>query len=151
MTRVEPFGKVAERFASQQETRFSERVLVRFPQAFITSLFQAFLKLVLCIFKRSLRALLRRKNRNPFLPPKPYSYREETPFQSRTPTNFKFLRDGDRTRVPRVGRQTQKPLHRAKLHALGQVVHKKLIYVNFAGMVSKTVCAEMLSRTAYGK
>ncbi|GBL82821.1 hypothetical protein AVEN_106348-1 [Araneus ventricosus] len=42
MTRVEPFGKVAERFASQQETRFS----VRFPEAFITSLFQAFNKVV---------------------------------------------------------------------------------------------------------
>ncbi|GBM86024.1 hypothetical protein AVEN_120338-1 [Araneus ventricosus] len=38
MTRIGPFGKVAERFASQQETRFS----VRFPQAFITILFQAF-------------------------------------------------------------------------------------------------------------
>ncbi|GBO06829.1 hypothetical protein AVEN_38852-1 [Araneus ventricosus] len=36
MTRVEPFGKVAERFASQQETRFS--------QSFITSLFQAIRK-----------------------------------------------------------------------------------------------------------
>ncbi|GBN04820.1 hypothetical protein AVEN_14041-1 [Araneus ventricosus] len=35
MTRVEPFGKVVKRFASQQETRFS----VRFLQAFITSLF----------------------------------------------------------------------------------------------------------------
>ncbi|GBN16189.1 hypothetical protein AVEN_111675-1 [Araneus ventricosus] len=46
MARVEPFGKVAERFASQQETRFSVRFLVRFPQAFITSLFQAFLKFV---------------------------------------------------------------------------------------------------------
>ncbi|GBM39721.1 hypothetical protein AVEN_47525-1 [Araneus ventricosus] len=33
MTRVEPFGKVAERFASQQETRFSVRFLVRFLQA----------------------------------------------------------------------------------------------------------------------
>ncbi|GBL99710.1 hypothetical protein AVEN_249749-1 [Araneus ventricosus] len=46
MTRVEPFGKVAERFASQQETRFSVRFLVRFPQAFIKSLFQAFQKVV---------------------------------------------------------------------------------------------------------
>ncbi|GBL87535.1 hypothetical protein AVEN_21160-1, partial [Araneus ventricosus] len=40
VTKVEPFAKVAERFARQQETRFS----VRFPQAFITSLFQAFQK-----------------------------------------------------------------------------------------------------------
>ncbi|GBM53082.1 hypothetical protein AVEN_223976-1 [Araneus ventricosus] len=30
---------------------------------------------------------------------------------------------------------------------MGQVVHKKLSYVNFSGMVSETVCAEMLSRT----
>ncbi|GBM64772.1 hypothetical protein AVEN_92094-1 [Araneus ventricosus] len=37
MTRVGPFGKVAERFDSQQETRFS----VRFPQAFITGFPQA--------------------------------------------------------------------------------------------------------------
>ncbi|GBO22513.1 hypothetical protein AVEN_29474-1 [Araneus ventricosus] len=42
MTRVEPFGKVAETFASQRETWFS----VRFRQAFITSLFQAFQKAV---------------------------------------------------------------------------------------------------------
>ncbi|GBN74245.1 hypothetical protein AVEN_63685-1 [Araneus ventricosus] len=33
------------------------------------------------------------------------------------------------------------------LPSMGQVVDKKLIYVNFAGMVSETVCAEMLSRT----
>ncbi|GBM46939.1 hypothetical protein AVEN_241168-1 [Araneus ventricosus] len=46
MTRVEPFGKVAERFAIQQEKSFCVRFLVRFPQAFITSLFRAFLKLV---------------------------------------------------------------------------------------------------------
>ncbi|GBN41716.1 hypothetical protein AVEN_103546-1 [Araneus ventricosus] len=46
MTRVEPFGKIAERFASQQETRFSARFLVRFPQAFITSLLQAIQKVV---------------------------------------------------------------------------------------------------------
>ncbi|GBN75868.1 hypothetical protein AVEN_155144-1 [Araneus ventricosus] len=46
MTRVETFGKVEERFASQQETRFSVLFLVRFPQAFITSLFQAFQRLV---------------------------------------------------------------------------------------------------------
>ncbi|GBN64021.1 hypothetical protein AVEN_136677-1 [Araneus ventricosus] len=47
MIRVEPFDKVAERFASQQETRFSVRFLVRFaPQAIITSLFQAFQKVV---------------------------------------------------------------------------------------------------------
>ncbi|GBM06969.1 hypothetical protein AVEN_239670-1 [Araneus ventricosus] len=49
MTRVEPFGKVVERFASQQETRFSVRFLVRFPQACFrlsSSLFQAFFKLV---------------------------------------------------------------------------------------------------------
>ncbi|GBM93450.1 hypothetical protein AVEN_207856-1 [Araneus ventricosus] len=45
MTRVEPFGKVGERFPSQQE-RFSVRFLVRFPQAFITSLFPAFQKVV---------------------------------------------------------------------------------------------------------
>ncbi|GBO38098.1 hypothetical protein AVEN_203804-1 [Araneus ventricosus] len=30
---------------------------------------------------------------------------------------------------------------------MGQVVHKKLSYVNFAAMVSETVCAEMLLRT----
>ncbi|GBM75439.1 hypothetical protein AVEN_157546-1 [Araneus ventricosus] len=42
MTRIELFGKVVERFASQQGTRFS----VRFPQAFITRLFQAFQKVV---------------------------------------------------------------------------------------------------------
>ncbi|GBM61124.1 hypothetical protein AVEN_152264-1 [Araneus ventricosus] len=29
----------------------------------------------------------------------------------------------------------------------GTLVHEKLIYVNFAAMVSETVCAEMLSRT----
>ncbi|GBN51766.1 hypothetical protein AVEN_52943-1 [Araneus ventricosus] len=46
MTRVEPFGKVEERFASQKETTFSVRFTVRFAQAFITSLFQAFQKVV---------------------------------------------------------------------------------------------------------
>ncbi|GBL80232.1 hypothetical protein AVEN_29202-1 [Araneus ventricosus] len=46
MTRVEPFGKVAESFAGQQEARFSVRFLVRFPQAFITGLFQAFQKVI---------------------------------------------------------------------------------------------------------
>ncbi|GBN90618.1 hypothetical protein AVEN_109470-1 [Araneus ventricosus] len=46
MSRVEPFGKVAERFASQQGTRFSVRSLVRFPQAFITRLFQTFQKVI---------------------------------------------------------------------------------------------------------
>ncbi|GBM51545.1 hypothetical protein AVEN_130219-1 [Araneus ventricosus] len=46
MTRVEPFGKLAERFSSQQETRFPARFLIRLPQAFITSLFQAFHKVV---------------------------------------------------------------------------------------------------------
>ncbi|GBM65127.1 hypothetical protein AVEN_55171-1 [Araneus ventricosus] len=100
MTRVEPFGKVAERFASQQETRFS----VRFPQAFITNLFQAFLKLIsgfpqTCFmpFQRLLRApppadkierpsLLRshtpsQKGLPPFFSPssKPYSYRGVQP------------------------------------------------------------------------
>ncbi|GBM17374.1 hypothetical protein AVEN_13250-1 [Araneus ventricosus] len=100
MTRVEPFGKIAEKFASQQETRFS----VRFPQAFITSLFQAFQKVVKSppsadkIKPLPLsEALLLQKGQPPFL----------TPLQSRTPTNFKFLRAGDRTRVHRIGRQTQ--------------------------------------------
>ncbi|GBN69785.1 hypothetical protein AVEN_49208-1 [Araneus ventricosus] len=30
---------------------------------------------------------------------------------------------------------------------MGQVVNKKLSFVNLAGMVSETVCSEMLSRT----
>ncbi|GBO42786.1 hypothetical protein AVEN_121877-1, partial [Araneus ventricosus] len=41
--------------------------------------------------------------------------------------------------------------YRTGLHAMRQVFHEKLSYVNFAGMVTETVCAEMLSRTAYGK
>ncbi|GBN43394.1 hypothetical protein AVEN_42388-1 [Araneus ventricosus] len=108
MTRVEPFGKVAERFASQQETRSSVRFLVRFPQAFITSLFQAFQNLVSCLFKRLLRALLQWKKWNPL---RSRILTEEPPsspdFQSRKPTNFKFLRAGDRTHLSRVVRQTR--------------------------------------------
>ncbi|GBL97648.1 hypothetical protein AVEN_49150-1 [Araneus ventricosus] len=64
MTRVEPFGKVAERFASQQGTRFS----VRFPQAFITSLFQA--------FQKGVKSPPSADKIEPF--PKPYSYRGNT-------------------------------------------------------------------------
>ncbi|GBM45164.1 hypothetical protein AVEN_241444-1 [Araneus ventricosus] len=101
MTRVGPFSKVAERFASQQEARFS----VRFPQAFITSLFQAFQK----VFKSPTSA-------NKIEPSLPLSeailqQKDPTPFlQSRTPTerkNFEFLQARYRTLVHRVGRQTQ--------------------------------------------
>ncbi|GBM74843.1 hypothetical protein AVEN_81709-1 [Araneus ventricosus] len=62
MTRVEPFGKVRETFASQRETWFS----VRFRQAFITSLFQAFQKAVKS-------------------PPAVNEIRSPSPLQSRTP------------------------------------------------------------------
>ncbi|GBN90700.1 hypothetical protein AVEN_204502-1 [Araneus ventricosus] len=108
MTRVEPFGKVAERFASQQERRFSVRFLVRFPQAFITSLFQAFQKAVKSppsADKIDPPSPLRsRRVQPPFFGKNKHFF---TPLQSRTPTNFKFLRAGDRTRVHRVGKQTQ--------------------------------------------
>ncbi|GBN18424.1 hypothetical protein AVEN_151811-1 [Araneus ventricosus] len=68
MTIVEPFGKVAERFAIEQETTFS----VSFLQAFITSLFQAFQKVVKSPPSAD-------KIEPPFPPPKPYSYRGAQP------------------------------------------------------------------------
>ncbi|GBO08831.1 hypothetical protein AVEN_76283-1 [Araneus ventricosus] len=111
MTWFEPFGKLAERFASQQETRFSVRFLVRFPQAFIASLFQAFLKLVSGFPKACFMPFQKIVKSSPsaekielpstseavFLQRGTPSF---TTFQSRTPKNFKFLRVGDRTRVP---------------------------------------------------
>ncbi|GBN26561.1 hypothetical protein AVEN_210126-1 [Araneus ventricosus] len=83
MTRVEPFIEVAERFASQQETRFSVtnsyyKLVSGFPQA----CFMPFQKVV--------KSPPSAGGIEP--PSKPYSYREEPPFQSRTSTNFKFLR-----------------------------------------------------------
>ncbi|GBM35411.1 hypothetical protein AVEN_181510-1 [Araneus ventricosus] len=80
MTRVEAFSKVAERFASQQETRF----LVRFPQDFNTSLFQAFQKVVKSppsVGKIELPSSLR--SRTPTEGSNP-------PLQSRTPTERSY-------------------------------------------------------------
>ncbi|GBM52946.1 hypothetical protein AVEN_111301-1 [Araneus ventricosus] len=88
MTRVEPFGKVTEGFSNQQETRFSAS---GFPQA----CFMPFQKIV----KSPPSA---EKNRTPLRSRIPT---EKTPlfsppFQSRIPTNFKFLGAGDRILVP---------------------------------------------------
>ncbi|GBO03955.1 hypothetical protein AVEN_250176-1 [Araneus ventricosus] len=108
MIRVEPFGRVAERFASQQETRFPVRFSVRFPPSFYYKLVSGFPQACFMPFQKVVKnPPSAKKKRIPFLPPKPYSYKEEPPLQRGTPTNFKFLPAGDRTRGSRVGRQTQ--------------------------------------------
>ncbi|GBL97649.1 hypothetical protein AVEN_49151-1 [Araneus ventricosus] len=103
MTRVGPFGKVAERFASQQETSFSVTFLVRFPQAFITTLFQAFQKIVKTLPLADKikpihpsEALLLQRGQRPFFTPssKPYFYKLQIP------------PSWGSNRVHRIGRQT---------------------------------------------
>ncbi|GBL90335.1 hypothetical protein AVEN_254670-1 [Araneus ventricosus] len=77
----------------------------------------------------------------------PYSYKEEPPFQSHTPTSSS--EPGIEPALLELESKRNNHYTGRRLHTMRQVVHKKLIYVNFAGMVSETVCAEMLSRTAY--
>ncbi|GBN37950.1 hypothetical protein AVEN_166169-1 [Araneus ventricosus] len=147
MTRVQPFDKVEERFASQQGTRFSVRVLVRFPQAFITSLFHAFsegCKEPTFGGKIEPSSPLRSRiatERNPLFSPLFKAVLPQTSNSSKPGIEPAFLELESKHNNHCTGRGCTR----------WDRFIKKLICVNFVGMVSETVCAEMLSRTAYGK
>ncbi|GBO27008.1 hypothetical protein AVEN_163940-1 [Araneus ventricosus] len=89
MTKVEPFGKVAESFASQQETKFSVRCLVRFPKL----LLQACVRPSSSLFQTFRKVVKSPPSADKIEPPSdPYSYRGvQTPLQSRTEGNNPFF------------------------------------------------------------